>query len=98
MKRYIKSTDTSNVVRIKSLSMDDVMWEIKTNVSYLNDEDYAYIEDMIPTIYWHNEGGYYWAYDVKLPSGAWLENMRISDTLTRITALVLYYPGMEAEI
>lgn len=55
----------------------------------LSEEDRDFIKNFSPSIYWANIDCCYWAYDKKLPSGRYLENMSFSEDLETIKALVL---------
>jgi len=47
-----------------------------------------YIRLYNPTFYWDDCDCYYWAFDDKMPSGRWLENMQIDWKSNTITAFV----------
>lgn len=65
-----------------------ITWKIKTR-SALSQEDWSFIRKLDPVIYWNDIDCYYWAFDTKLPSGRWLENMKIDCNSSTINALVL---------
>lgn len=64
-------------------------WEIKVMSAPLSETDIEFIRNFDPVIYWNDCGCYHWAFDEKLPSGRWLENMRFENALTEVRALVL---------
>ena len=41
----------------------------------LSAEDKEFIKVFAPVVYWSDTNCYHWAFDEKLPSGRWLENM-----------------------
>lgn len=55
----------------------------------LHKKDIDFIKDFSPIIYHNDLECYLWAFDTKLPSGRWLENMRFSNDLKTATALIL---------
>lgn len=48
-------------------------WIIDT--AALSQADRDFIRSFDPVIYWSDTDCRYWAFDTKLPSGRWLENM-----------------------
>lgn len=65
------------------------VWKIKVKNSDLCDADIKFIENYNPAIFHNDLTGKLWAFDDKLPSGRWLENMEISNELDVVTALIL---------
>lgn len=63
------------------------IWHIK-NDSPISDADKAFIEIFNPAIYCNDLTGTLWAFDQKLPSGKWLENIEFSGDLTSATAYI----------
>lgn len=61
------------------------MWKIK-NECPIQENDRAFIEAFNPTVYYNDLECYVWAFDEKLPSGAWLENIRFSGDMRTATA------------
>ena len=64
-------------------------WEITVKNAPLSEQDIQYIRGFDPVIFWNDCDCYHWAFDEKLPSGRWLENMRFENALTEVKALVL---------
>lgn len=57
----------------------DLTWRIN---GYTPDRgDHDFIRNFAPAIYHNDLECYLWAFDVKLPSGKWLENIRFSNDL-----------------
>lgn len=67
--------------------LNGLIWNIKTN--NLSDEDIQFIENYNPTIYHNDTTCKLWAFDDKLPSGRWLENMIFNNEITECNALIL---------
>lgn len=67
--------------------ISNVVWNIETRE--LNKHDILFIENFNPQIYHNNVDCYLWSFDEKLPSGAWLENIRFNNEITKAKALVL---------
>ena len=57
--------------------------------SKLSEDDRDFIEILSQVVFFNDVSCYHWAYDTKLPSGRWLENMNFSEDLKTIKALVL---------
>lgn len=55
----------------------------------LSEADKDFLTFFDPVVFFNDVSCYYWAYDQKLPSGRWLENMSFTDDLKTINALVL---------
>lgn len=68
-------------------SVYGLVWHIK-NLFALSDADRQFIETFSPTIFHNDRECYLWAFDTKLPSGAWLENIRFSNDLKTATAYI----------
>ena len=69
-------------------SKTEITWTIKTQ-NALSQEDWSFIKQYDPIIYWSDTDCKYWAFDTKLPSGRWLENMQFQLVGgKKITALV----------
>ncbi|HCQ5967490.1 TPA: hypothetical protein ACVT6Z_001439 [Clostridioides difficile] len=67
--------------------ISNVVWNIETRE--LNKHDILFIENFNPPIYHNDIDCYLWSFDEKLPSGAWLENIRFNNEITEAKALVL---------
>jgi len=74
-------------MKIKS-NVCDVVWEIETSRT-LNQDDISFIGAFNPTIYHNDQTCKLWAFDEKLPSGSWLENITFNNEITVAKALVL---------
>ena len=72
-----------NVCNTKS----GIEWNIDAKKE-LSAEDLDFIRTFNPAIYHNDLECYLWAFDTKLPSGRWLENMRFSNDLKTATALI----------
>ena len=55
----------------------------------LSAEDKEFIKAFDPVVYWSDANCYHWAFDEKLPSGRWLENMKFTEDLKTVKALIL---------
>jgi hypothetical protein len=76
------------LTEIKSALCDHFTWKI-TSDAPLQPEDAQFIAAFFPDIYHSDLDCVHWAYDTKLPSGLWLENMYFPNDLTSCTAEVL---------
>lgn len=63
-------------------------WVIDAN-TLLSAEDREFIKAFAPVVYWSDTNCYHWAFDEKLPSGRWLENMKFTEDLKTVKALIL---------
>lgn len=52
-----------------------IIWDVMLHAKTTK-EDRAFIRAYDPEIFFSDVTGTYWAFDVKLPSGLWLENIR----------------------
>lgn len=75
--RMIKSSQCKHVWKIWIYSQD------------ITEEDADYIRDLVVTIYHNDLECYLWAFDVVLPSGRWLENIRFTNNLKTAAAIIL---------
>lgn len=64
----------------------DLAWKINGYTPDAGDHDF--IRSFCPTIYHNDLECYLWAFDTKLPSGKWLENIRFSNDLRQATAFI----------
>lgn len=71
---------------IKSAVAPNATWKISG--SYLTDEEVEFVKNFDPPVYHNDRECYLWAFDTKMPSGRWLENMRFNNDLTQVTAWV----------
>lgn len=67
--------------------IDVIVWNIKTEQK-LGGLDVEFIKNFNPAIYHNDADCYLWAFDEKLPSGRWLENIRFSNDLKTATAMI----------
>lgn len=65
-----------------------VIWKIN-NKSKLNQQDINFIKQFNPCIYHNDLTSKLWTFDIKLPSGKWLENITFNNELTMAKALIL---------
>lgn len=63
-------------------------WKVN-NKSELSKKDISFIESLSINIYHNDLTCKLWAFDEKLPSGKWLENISFNNELTEVKALVL---------
>lgn len=75
------------LLNIKS-NVAEFYWNIDTEKEP-EEKDVDFIKKFLPAIYHNDIECYLWAFDEKLPSGRWLENIRFSNDLTTATALIL---------
>ena len=73
-------------MKIKS-KISNVVWNIKIN-QILSSKDIDFIENFNPTIYHNDISCKLWAFDTKLPSGSWLENIIFNNEITEVEASV----------
>lgn len=71
-----------------SSNIADCVWNIDARKA-LDNNDVDFIKNFAPAIYHNDAECYLWAFDEKLPSGRWLENIRFSNDFTSATALIL---------
>lgn len=74
--------------KISSKIKSGLQWQIKTKNDITEDEK-NFIEYFNPQIYHNDLTGKLWAFDEKLPSGRWLENITINNEITIAKALIL---------
>ena len=72
--------------KIKSRVIPGFVWNIMVTDFFPSSDDIAFIETFSPIIYHNDIDCYLWAFDKKLPSGAWLENMRFKSDMKSATA------------
>lgn len=75
------------LLNIKS-NIAECCWNIDAEKE-LDQKDVDFIKNFAPAIYHNDVECYLWAFDEKLPSGRWLENIRFSNDFTSATALIL---------
>lgn len=71
---------------IQSIAAPNVKWHISG--SCLTQEEVEFVRNFDPKIYHNDLECYLWAFDTKMPSGRWLENMRFNNALTEARAYV----------
>ena len=64
-----------------------IEWEIDTEKE-LSTEEHEFLKTFCPGIYHNDIECYLWAFDTKMPSGRWLENIRFSSDLKTATAYI----------
>lgn len=57
---------------------EEMRWEIDSEKE-LSTEDVEFIKNYYPVIYWNDVECKHWAFDTKLPSGRWLENITLHE-------------------
>lgn len=55
----------------------------------LSDSDMDFIKTFSPVTFWNDSDGRNWAFDEKMPSGRYLENMKFTEDGTTVKAKVL---------
>lgn len=68
--------------------LNHFIWNIQIGHN-ISSKDKEFIENFNPVIYHNDIECYLWAFDVKLPSGRYLENIRFSNDLRTATAFIL---------
>lgn len=76
------------MIKLNSKINPNLKWSIN-NKTELIQEDISFIESFNPPIYHNDLTCKLWAFDEKLPSGKWLENISFNHALTEAKALVL---------
>ena len=71
-----------------SSNIADCVWNIAARKA-LDNNDVDFIKNFARAIYHNDAECYLWAFDTKLPSGRWLENIRFANDFTSATALIL---------
>ena len=65
-----------NIIKVNA---DSAMhWEIES-AEKLTEKDIEFIENYYPVIFWNDVTCAYWAFDEKLPSGRYLENISMEE-------------------
>ena len=54
----------------------------------LSADEHEFIKNFYPAIYHNDLECYLWAFDVKMPGGRWIENIRFSNNLKTATAYI----------
>lgn len=72
---------------LDSKSREGMTWDI-TAKKELSEDEREFIESFNPAIYHNDLECYFWAFDVKMPSGRWLENIRFENSLKTAKALI----------
>ena len=74
-------------IQIKS-KISDVTFNIECTSS-LSKKDKGFIAELNLNIYHNDQTCILWAFDTKLPSGKWLENITFNNELTKATAYII---------
>ena len=75
------------MIKIKSMINEGLTWNISAdNVS--NDER-SFMEQFNPNIYHNDQTCRLWAFDEKMPSGRWLENITFNNEMTTAEVTIL---------
>lgn len=74
--------------KIVSKASPKISWLIDNKRS-LTDGEIAFIEQLNLQIYHNDLTSKLWAFDTKMPGGAWLENIEFNNELTKAKALVM---------
>lgn len=72
---------------LDSKSREEMVWDI-TAKKELSADEREFIESFAPIIYHNDLECYLWAFDVQMPSGRWLENIRFENDLKTAKALI----------
>lgn len=76
------------MLKIKSKINAMMTWNIDTQLE-LNDDDISFIENLCLDIFHNDLTGKHWAFDTKLPSDKFLENITFTNGLMKINAIIL---------
>lgn len=71
---------------IKSKVNESFTWYINNKRELLQSE-IEFIEHFSPIIYHNDLSCEHWAFDIKMPSGGWIENIKVNNELTYAKAL-----------
>ena len=74
------------MIKVYSEITPEFAWNIVNHDCVLDKRDADFIRRFNPTIYHNDAECYIFAFDCKLPSGAWLENIRFSGDMSTATA------------
>ena len=61
---------------------------VKVDGYPLAESDLSFLKSHEFIIYWSDTDCHHWSFDVELPSGRWIENIRWEDGLKRVRAYV----------
>lgn len=64
-----------------------IFWEIDSEKE-LSQIEHDFLKEFNPVIYHNDAECYLWSFDVKMPGGRWLENIRFSNDLKKATAYI----------
>lgn len=73
--------------KINSKINQNLTWKI--SASDLSNDERAFIEQFNPSIYHNDLTSILWAFDEKMPSGRYLENITFNNELTAAKALIV---------
>ena len=76
------------MAKIKSNLNPEFTWEINIKENPLTAEEIGFIKTFNPSVFSNDQTGTLWAFDTKMPSGRWLENIIFSGDLTKATAAI----------
>lgn len=65
----------NSVITLKSRVLPDITWKIKSPDYFITEKDREYIKNLNPVVYSNDLTGESWAFDIKLPTGRWLEHI-----------------------
>jgi len=74
------------MANIRSEINPELTWKIKA--AGLTTEEITFIKTFNPSVFCNDLTGSLWAFDTKMPSGRWLENISLSNDLRNATAAV----------
>lgn len=75
------------MIKIKSKINENLTWNIYADK--LSDEERLFIEQFNPCIYHNDQTCKLWAFDEKMPSGRWLENIVFNNEMTTAKGLIV---------
>lgn len=75
------------MLKIQSGINQTMIWNIKTDL-VLGKADIKFIKKLALDIFYNDLTGEYWAFDTKLPSGKWLENITFTNEMKEINTII----------
>lgn len=66
----------------------ELTWKINIKANPLTAEEIDFIKNFNPAVFSNDQTGTLWAFDTKMPSGRWLENITFSGDLTNAVAAI----------
>lgn len=76
------------MANIQSKIKPELTWKIEIKAEAITPEEIEFIKTFNPAVFCNDLTGGLWAFDTKMPSGRWLENISLSNDLRNATAAV----------